>query len=186
MSRSSIVSMKAMSFSLSGVQQRKVFSNGRGSAAVVADLCVFAVIGVVAGRAPRAKLLPENLPVVGRIALVDGRRQRRVRSAVGWVEEKRRAETLGIDGDETAMQRGPVPIVRPNLNDVADVDDERVAARLDELPRTVVQHLETGLLVLEQERQRAGICVVVDAEEAVLRHHRLRGPLGPRAARVVV
>ena len=49
-----------------------------------------------------------------------------------------------------------------------------------------MQHLETGLVVLEQQRQRAGIRVVVDAEVAVLRHGCIVRPLGPRAARVVV
>ena len=128
------------------------------------DGVVFALVGVVAGGAPRTKLAPVNRAIARGMLSVDGRQQRRIPSAVSRVEEERRAEALGIRRDEAAMQRSRVTVVRPHLHDVADVHDERVAARLDELPRAVVKDLEARLVVLQQQRQSAGIRMRVDTE----------------------
>ena len=58
-----------------------------------------------------------------------------------------------------AVQRGAVAVVRPHLHDVADVHHQRIAARLDQMPVVVVEHLEARLLVLQQQRDRAGVGV---------------------------
>src|SRR5688572_17205434 len=122
------------------------------STRVVMDGVIFAVVGVVAGGAPRAKLAPVDRAIPRGMLGVDGRDERCIPSAVSRIEEKRRAEALGIRRDESAMQRRRVTVVRPDLHDVADVDDQRVAARLDEVPGAGMEDLEPRLVVLQQQR----------------------------------
>jgi hypothetical protein len=55
------------------------------------------------------------------------------------------------------------------LHDVAYVHDERVAPGLYEMPPVVVEHLEPRLLVLQQQRQGAGVRVMVHAKMAMPR-----------------
>ena len=87
---------------------------------------------------------------------------------------------------EHAVQRCPVAIVRPHLHDIADVDDERVGPRLDELPGAVVVHLKPRLLVLNQDSQRAGVGVAIDAEMPDRCRRRSIGRRRIRAERIVV
>src|SRR5688572_14343940 len=114
---------------------------GSSSARVVVDRVVFAMIGVVAGGTACAKIPPLDGPVARRMLRIDRRWERRVLGAVGRIEEERRAEAPGVGRDQPAVRRGLVTRVRPHLHDVADVHDERIAARLDEVPLALVEYL---------------------------------------------
>ncbi len=71
------------------------------------------------------------------------------------------------------MQRRFVQVVGPDLDDVADVDDQGVAPRLYEMPRAFAAHLESGLLVLQQDSQSAGVGMMVNTETAFLAAYRV-------------
>ncbi len=83
------------------------------------------------------------------------------------------------------MQRGRIAIVRPHLHHVADVHDQRVRIRLDQCPGIASIHLQAGLGVLQQDRDRTRVGVVVDAEVAGAAERCLRRG-GRVADRVIV
>src|SRR5262245_8894933 len=107
------------------------------------DLVVVAIVGIVASRTTRAEFTPVNRAVARRMVRVDHRWERCVIGGVCRVEEEWRAEALRLGVCKDAVQWGAIPIIRPYLRDIAEVDDERIGTRLDELPFTIVQHFET-------------------------------------------
>src|SRR5262245_61255950 len=114
------------------------------SSRVMTDLVVVARVSIIASRTMRAEFTPVDRAVARRMVRVDHRWERCVIGGVRRVEEEWRAEALRLSVCKDAMQRGAIPIVRPDLRDIAEVDDERIGTRLDELPFTIVQHFETG------------------------------------------
>src|SRR5215510_1192085 len=172
MSASGIVSMNAM---VRGPSKR-----------VVTDLVVVAVVGVVARRAMRAEFAPVDRAVARRMVLVDRRRDRSVIGGVSRIEEERCAETLRLGVCKATMQRGAIAIVRPDLCDIAEVDNERIGAWLDEFPCTIVQNFETGLPILQQQRQCPGVGVMIDTQEAPAGDGNILGAYRRRTLRIVV
>src|SRR5262245_9849805 len=109
---------------------------------------VVAVVGVIAGSAMRTEFAPVDRAIARWMLRVDRRWERGIVGGVRRVEEEWNAEAFRLGTCKTAMQRGAIAVVRPDLRDVAEVDDQCIGARLDEVPRGVLQNLEARLSIL--------------------------------------
>ena len=150
------------------------------------DLNFFAEIGVITRRSLRVKLAPVDCPVMRPRRPVVRCKQWRIVGRIGRTEEKRHAESIGLGIRKDAMQGGRVAVIRPDLSHVPDVDDERAASRRHEVPFAVAEHFGARLVVLQQDRQRAGVCVMIQPEMARLRRKNARWPLRLRARRIII
>ena len=85
------------------------------------------------------------------------------------IVEERGAQACDARARKHSVQRRAIPVVGPYLHDIADVDEQRTGARLHQVPRAVAMHLQRGVAVLQQHRERPRIGVRMNAELSVRR-----------------
>ena len=65
-------------------------------------------------------------------------------------------------GDYSVQWRA-VAIIGPNLHNITNINHQRVNAGLNEVPAIAMQHLETGLHILQEHSECAGITPINSA-----------------------
>src|SRR5215469_5850432 len=147
---------------------------------------VFASVGVIAGCTVCTEFTPIDRAIPRWTLRIDRGRQRRIADAISGIEEERHAEPLLVSIRQDPVQWRLVSVIRPDLHDVTDVDDERVGNRLNQRPRAFAKDFEARLLILQQQCERPCVRVMVDAEVAVLCHREIRWPHGSRTPWVII
>lgn len=128
---------------------------------IVRDLHFLADIRVIAVGAAAAEFPPIDTGVKIRRG---GAFQRLDNGAISGIVEEGEGVSVRFAHGLDPVQGRPIDIVRPDLNHIADIDDEGAGDRFHIVPESVLEDLKAADLVLDEDRHRTGVAVMMDAE----------------------